>query len=120
MQEKVSLLSEVPEAIAFYSDADFPVDPAQLEKVAKNEQAAPLLAALATAFSEISDWSTAKEAVGATAKANGAKPGQLMFPLRIALSGKGGGPDLGEILTILGQEESIRRVTRVEKMLSSR
>ena len=104
---------------SFYSDADYPVDPEQLKKVAKNEQAAPLLAALATAFGEVSDWSTAKDSIAVTAKANGAKPGQLMFPLRIALSGKGGGPDLGEILNILGQEESIRRVNRVEKMLSS-
>ena len=119
VQEKVSLLSEVPEAIAFYSDADYPVDPEQLKKVAKNEQAAPLLVALATSFGEVSDWSTAKDSIAVTAKANGAKPGQLMFPLRIALSGKGGGPDLGEILNILGQEESIRRVNRVEKMLSS-
>lgn len=117
VQEKVSLLSEIPEAIAFYSDPDYPIDPEQLTKVGKNEQAAPLLAALATAFEGLSDWSEAKETVGATAKANGAKPGQLMFPLRIALSGKGGGPDLGAILAILGQTESIRRIHRLVTLL---
>ena len=95
VQEKVSLLTEVPDAIAFYSDPDYPIDPEQLAKVAKNEQAAPLLKALADSFQSLPDWTTAKDAIAETAKANGAKPGQLMFPLRIALSGKGGGPDLG-------------------------
>ena len=118
VQEKVSLLAEVPEAIAFYSDPDYPIDPEQIAKVAKNEQAAPLLAALAESFQKVTDWSTAKDAITQTAKANGAKPGQLMFPLRIALSGKGGGPDLGVILKILEKEESIRRIERTVTLLA--
>ncbi len=118
VQEKVSLLTEVPEAIAFYSNPDYPIDPEQLAKVGKNEQAAALLGALATAFETLSDWSAAKDTIAATAKENGAKPGQLMFPLRIALSGKGGGPDLGAILAILGQEESVRRIRRTVGLLN--
>ena len=117
VQEKVSLLAEVPDAIAFYSDPDYPVDPEQLTKVGKNEQAGALLDALATAFEDLDDWSAAKDTIGATAKANGAKPGQLMFPLRIALSGKGGGPDLAAILAILGKDESIRRIRRTVALL---
>lgn len=117
VQEKVSLLTEVPEAIAFYSDPDYPIDPAQLAKVGKNEQAAPLLTALATAFEALADWSTAKDSIAETAKSQSAKPGQLMFPLRIALSGKGGGPDLAAILAILGKEESVRRIRRTVSLL---
>ncbi|MDP0492595.1 MAG: glutamate--tRNA ligase family protein [Verrucomicrobiota bacterium JB023] len=117
VQEKVSLLSEVPGAIAFYTDSNYPVDPEALAKVAKNEQAGPLLAALATAFESLGDWSEAKGTIGATAKENGVKPGQLMFPLRIALSGKAGGPDLGDILEILGKDESVRRIRRLVSLL---
>ncbi|MDQ8190940.1 glutamate--tRNA ligase [Roseibacillus persicicus] len=117
VQEKVSLLTEVPDAIAFYNDPNYPIDPEQLAKVAKNEQAANLLSALASKFAELTDWSTAKDSIAETAKANGAKPGQLMFPLRIALSGKGGGPDLGAILDILGQQESVRRIERTVSLL---
>ena len=69
-------------------------------------------------FASLTDWSAAKESIGATAKENGAKPGQLMFPTRVALSGMSGGPDLGEILNILGQEESVRRVRRAVTELS--
>jgi glutamyl-tRNA synthetase len=41
-----------------------------------------------------------------------------MFPLRIALSGKAGGPDLGAILEILGKEECLRRIQRFTALLS--
>ena len=40
--------------------------------------------------------------IGAVAKAADRKPGQLMFPLRVALSGKAGGPDLGACGFALG------------------
>lgn len=118
IQEKVSLLTEIPEAISFYTDLEFPITEEALEKVKKNELALPLLSALSKAFAELTDWSTAKENVGSTAKAEGAKLGQLMFPLRVALSGKTGGPDLGDILTILGQDESVRRINRITSLLS--
>ena len=118
VQEKVSLLSEVPEAVAFYLDADYPLEDEAVEKVRKNDLSAGLLEKLAGAFESADDWSGAKDLVGTTAKENGAKPGQLMFPLRVALSGKSGGPDLGDILKILGQDESVRRVRRLVEHLS--
>ena len=115
IQEKVSLLSEVPEAVAFYLDPEFPIEEAALEKA---RPAAPLLKALAETFAGLQNWSTAKESVGTTAIAAGAKPGQLMFPLRVALSGKSGGPDLGVMLEILGQNECVRRLNRLNTILA--
>lgn len=118
IQEKVRLLTEVPEMIAFFYNPDYPFDPDAIAKVQKNEAAAGLLEKLAAALSDLSDWNQAKESIGATAKANGAKPGQLMFPTRVALTGAAGGPDLGAILDILGQEESVRRIQRAVSELS--
>jgi len=118
VQEKVKLFTEVPDAISFYLNADFPYDPSALEKVSKNTAAAELLEQLAEAFSTLTDWSTAKESIGLTAKANGSKPGQLMFPTRVALSGQAGGPDLGVMLEILGKDECIRRIQRTLSKLS--
>ncbi|MDB4687870.1 glutamate--tRNA ligase [Akkermansiaceae bacterium] len=117
VQEKVSLLTEVPDAVAFYLDPDYPIANDALDKVKKNQAAGDLLTALAVTFTDLSDWSEAKSAIGETAKENGAKPGQLMFPLRVALSGKSGGPDLGAILEILGQEECVRRINRCTTLL---
>ena len=118
VQEKVSLLTEVPDAVAFYLDPDYPIANDALDKVKKNQAAGDLLTALAATFTDLSDWSGAKSSIGETAKKNGAKPGQLMFPLRVALSGKSGGPDLGAILEILGQEECVRRINRFTALLS--
>lgn len=117
VQEKVKLFTEVPAAISFYLNSDYSYDVSALDKVRANETAAELLTKLAETFSQISDWATAKESIAATAKANGAKPGQLMFPTRVALSGQSGGPDLGDILTILGQEECVRRLKRTLEIL---
>ncbi|MCH1510368.1 MAG: glutamate--tRNA ligase [Akkermansiaceae bacterium] len=118
VQEKVSLLTEVPDAVAFYLDTDYPIANDALDKVKKNQATGKLLTALAVTFTDLSDWSGAKISIGETAKENGAKPGQLMFPLRVALSGKSGGPDLGAILEILGQEECVRRINRFTALLS--
>lgn len=112
VREKVRLLSEVPNAIGFLLKDDFGFEPEALEKVRGNAAAKDLLANLADAFAALPDWSadSAKHQVGETAKAAGAKPGQLMFPLRVALSGKSGGPDLGDILGLLGKERCVARL----------
>lgn len=115
VQEKVTLLTEVSEAVAFYLDPDFPIDEQSLDKA---RQAAPLLRALSQSFADLADWSRAKDIVGTTAISSGAKPGQLMFPLRVALSGKSGGPDLGTILEILGRDECVRRINRLTSLLA--
>ncbi len=120
VKEKVRLLQDVPEAIGFLLHDEFAYETEALEKVTANPQAAPLLKSLASAFSDLTDWSadTAKQAIGDTAKAAGAKPGQLMFPVRVALSGKAGGPDLGDILSLLGQDRCVARLTRFNEVLA--
>jgi glutamyl-tRNA synthetase len=119
VREKVRLLAEVPNAIGFLLKDDFGFEAEALEKVRGNASAKDLLAALANDFDAIGEWSAdaAKHQIGDTAKAAGAKPGQLMFPVRVALSGKSGGPDLGDILGLLGKERSVTRLqTLVEKL----
>jgi glutamyl-tRNA synthetase len=120
VKEKVRLLQDVPEAIGFLLHDEFAYETEALEKVTANPQAAPLLKSLASSFSNLTDWSadTAKQAISDTAKATGAKPGQLMFPTRVALSGKAGGPDLGDILSLLGQDRCVARLTRFNEVLA--
>lgn len=115
IQEKVSLLTEVPDAVEFYLNPDFPIDPEALENV---RSAAPLLISLAENFTALEDWTSAKEVIGQTAKDADTKPGKLMFPVRVALSGKAGGPDLGAILDILGRDECLRRLHRINTLLA--
>jgi len=117
IQEKTRLLADIPEAISFLLKPDFDHDTQALEKVRNNSSAKNLLSELALAFDQVNDWSEAKNVISETAKANGAKPGQLMFPTRVALSGQSGGPDLGAILNILGKDESVRRIQHTIELL---
>jgi glutamyl/glutaminyl-tRNA synthetase len=119
VKEKVRLLGEVPAAVDFLLKDDFEFKEEAVVKVRGNTQAAALLGSLAVAFEAISDWSAdaAKVALSDVAKAAGAKPGQLMFPLRVALSGRDHGPDLGDILNLLGKARCVERVQNFSKRL---
>jgi glutamyl-tRNA synthetase len=121
VKEKVRLLSEVPDAIRFLLENEFAYDLAAVEKVKSNAQAGASLTAMVGHFSAVAEWSSeaAKEAIVATAAEQGVKAGQLMFPLRVALSGKSGGPDLGAMLAYLGRERSVSRLQRFIPQLSS-
>ncbi len=112
VKEKVRLFSDVPDAVGFLLKDEFEIDGEAIAKVRGNAAAAGLLASLADAFEAIVDWSadSAKAALNETATAAGSKPGQLMFPLRVALTGRGHGPDLGDVLSLLGRERCGKRV----------
>ena len=117
VQEKVETLTEVPAAIAFYLSDELTFESEPLAKVSNNPDAPALLTDLLSAWSSLADWSEAKATIGAVAKAAGKKPGQLMFPVRIALSGKAGGPDLEAILLILGKDSCVTRLQKLVTLL---
>ena len=112
VQSKVRLLTEVPDAISFLLLDHFAYEAEALDKVRVNASAPRLLENLAAAFAVLNEWSgeNAKHQIGEVAKASGVKPGQLMFPLRVALSGRLHGPDLDQILAVLGRERSVARI----------
>lgn len=111
VKEKVRLLSEVPAAIDFLVTDTAPSDPEAIAKAKANPNSA-LLPAIADQLANLTEWSAekAKDAIGEVATAKGAKAGQLMFPTRVALSGRAHGPDLGDIFTILGKEKTVERL----------
>lgn len=119
VKEKVRLLGEVPAAVDFLLRDDFSYDGETVAKVRGNAAAKDLLAELAERFGTIGDWSAdaAKAALNETAAAARTKPGQLMFPLRVALSGRAHGPDIGAVLDLLGKERCTERVRRFSGML---
>lgn len=120
VQEKVRLLTEVPEAVRFLLEDGFPVDAAALEKVKAGGNGEAVMRALHEALGQVDEWTaeTAKAAIATAAAALGVKAGQMMFPLRVALSGKAGGPDLGVILSLLGRERSVQRIEELRQLLS--
>ncbi len=120
VKDKVRLFSDVPAAVDFLLKEDFEYDEEAAAKVRGNPAAGGLLSALAAAFEALSEWSAdaAKAALSETATAAGAKPGLLMFPLRVALSGRAHGPDLGDVLNLLGKDRCVARVRHFANLLS--
>lgn len=119
VQEKVRLLSEVPEALRFLLVDEFPIDESAWEKIQANAQAGAILQAIHGALAGLGEWSadSAKAALSDAAASMGAKVGAMMFPLRVALSGKAGGPDLMVILALLGRERCLERIgTLLQKL----
>lgn len=119
VKDKVRLFGDVPAAVDFLLKDDFVDDAEAVTKVRGNAAAAGLLTDLAASFETVPEWSAdaAKAALSETAVAAGAKPGQLMFPLRVALSGRGHGPDLGDILNLLGKDRCVARVRKFAQQL---
>jgi glutamyl-tRNA synthetase len=119
VKEKVRLLGEVPAAVDFLLKDEFTYDDEAVAKARGNAASKDLLTNLSGAFGGVADWSAdaAKAALNEVAKAAGAKPGQLMFPLRVALSGRAHGPDLGDILNLLGKERCALRVRNLAEMI---
>lgn len=120
VQEKVRLLKDVPEALRFLLVDEFPIDESAWEKIQANAQAGAILQAIHTALAGLGEWSadSAKAALGDAAASMGAKVGAMMFPLRVALSGKAGGPDLMVILALLGRERCLQRIETLLRKLA--
>jgi len=119
-REKIRLLEELPGVIDFLVGDDYPRDAEAMAKAAANPASAHL-AALADRLESLGPWSAeaAKAALADVATAAGMKPGQMMFPLRVALSGRGHGPDLGAILDILGCERAVARIRELAANLDA-
>ncbi len=108
VQTKVQTLNEVPDKIRFFFDLTM-----DAEAVAKVQpEALALLAKLADRLETESHWD-GHELIGVLktlAKENGVKMGAVMFPARVALTGLSGGPDLSAVFSLLGKEESLKRL----------
>jgi glutamyl/glutaminyl-tRNA synthetase len=68
--------------------------------------------ALIAAFAQVPDFKAdaLQEALKATAKSLGIKPGLLVHPLRVATTGSTIGPSLYHLLEIIGRETTLQRL----------
>lgn len=65
------------------------------------------------------DETAAEAAVRTLAGAMGLKAGDLIHPLRVALTGRKTGPGIFETIVLLGREESLARLDRAQEMLAA-
>lgn len=116
LRQSITQLSEIKDsAAAFFSD-EVEVDDETKSKVLGNEEAHQVLDAVLKSLDKVpfEDPKGSKAVVDQIGKDLSLKGKKLYWPVRVALSGKTQGPDLGAIISILG-EKRVR--TRLESAL---
>jgi len=119
LQPRLTLLSEVvPMAAPFF--AETPVLEDKAAKALAAEDAPKLLAAMVLALEAEESWPPSD--LMALAKGVGEEAGvglgKIMKPMRAALTGMLGGPELHDILGLLGRERSLARMQLPQAELS--
>ena len=131
MQQRAQTLIDLAEGCRFYftSDSEITYDPEAAER-ALGPNNAELLLGYAEKLDAIENWNGDTISIESKAfvqeetqrrkEAGGKKikMGQLLFPTRIAICGKKGGPDVFEAMISLGREKTVNRLNRASKWAS--
>jgi glutamyl-tRNA synthetase len=110
---KFKLFSELPAYAGFYfrDEIIYNADDAKKVFIPENK---PRLEKLRDAFAALNTFDAAsiEAALKETAKQLGGKPGILIHPCRLAVTGNPHGPSLYHLLEVLGKEKSLARIER--------
>ena len=113
VQERITLLGEAPEMLAFLFKADDAIDIADDARKGLPANLSEVLDAAIAALESVEDW-TAEDIQAALKQAlvedMGIKPRLAFGPVRTAVSGRRVSPPLFESMVILGKESSLRRL----------
>lgn len=115
MQTRVDILSEIPEKLAFlneFGEHDLAMYEHQKMKVDREVAKRALKVAIA-ALEDFDDWSAdaIKEQIKAKSEEEGIKSGQVMFTMRVALTGAPVTPGGAiEMAVVLKKDETLRRM----------
>lgn len=115
MQTRVDILSEIPEKLAFlneFGEHDLAMYEHQKMKVDR-EVAKRALGVAIAALEDFNDWNAdaIKEQIKAKSEEEGIKSGQVMFTMRVALTGAPVTPGGAiEMAVVLRKDETLRRI----------
>ena len=114
VQERATLLSEVPDWVDFVFLAEPEVDEASWAKVMDKgrDVAVTMLDGMIVAWADC-DWEAGKisDTVFSFAEANGiTSKKKAQAPLRVAVTGRAVGPPLWESVEVMGRDETLRRL----------
>jgi glutamyl-tRNA synthetase len=113
VRDGLTMLSELTEAVRFFFEDAVVIPEDVMNSVLSKESATKVLQAFYDQIPNLpfGDHAACKKAVDEIGKSLGLKGKDLYWPVRVAISGKTQGPDLGSIISILGK---IRLSTRVD------
>ena len=117
IQVRTKFLTGLGESIRCFVSDDFAFDEKAVEKRLKKPGVKDILLDLVQRFGAVSDWTaTALEAVvKELSQGNGMGP--WVHPIRVAVSGRGEGIGLFEMLQLLGKEKTLARLRHAAETL---
>ena len=112
IQPRTKFLNDLETSCVYLERDDFPFDETAVEKRLKKEGVKATLLDLVERFSKVADWSapTLEAMVKELSQGNGMGP--WVHPIRVAVSGRGEGIGLFEMLQLLGREKTLARLRR--------
>ncbi len=116
VKEKVKHLNDVPEWVSYFFTDDFEFEDKAVKKRLSKQETFDYLQTLVAKLSRKRKWEAAdlKITVETTAEELGVKIGELINPVRIAVSGKQVGPGMFEMLEVMGKDRVIARLKAAE------
>ncbi len=112
VQERLRKLAEIPEQIDFFFEAPSSSEDLIVPKNMDKEKTKNALEIALKYLSEEPDFSrdSLEQLLRAVIQKESLKAGDLLWPIRVALTGKKASPGAFEVLAALGKEESLRRI----------
>ncbi|EOD00075.1 glutamate--tRNA ligase [Caldisalinibacter kiritimatiensis] len=119
VQESLSYVGEITEKVDFYFNDEVKLEDEKAEEVIKEEQVPELLKALKEELNDIEeiDEEFASSIFKTLKKKTGIKGRQLFMPIRVVLTGQVHGPEMVNIIMVLGKENILKRIEYVENNL---
>ena len=115
MGERIRLYSDLGEHAAFFFDEEFPYDEKSVKKRLLKDGALGILREELAALEAVPEPFTAAAtdaALHALAERTGRGMGDLVHPVRVAVSGTAIGPGLFDMLAVMGKDRALKRIRR--------
>ena len=110
IQPRTKFLTDLPQSVACFFTDDYPFDEkAVAKRLAKDGVKATLLD-LVDRFAKIDDWTAPSLEGMVKGLSQGQGMGPWVHPIRVAVSGRGEGIGLFEMLQLLGKEKTLARL----------
>lgn len=121
VRERARTLRDLALAADYFYRDELSYEPAGVEKLFQDLSAAGLLRAAAEKIAALSSYTPSglREAYQSLGAELNVSQGRLIPPTRLALSGRTGGPDLFEMMAILGKEKSVNRLRKAALYIES-
>ncbi|MFZ5376138.1 MAG: glutamate--tRNA ligase [Patescibacteria group bacterium] len=120
--ERLKIFGELPELLAMYYETDLNYDLDDILQKHSPEEMSQALQLVLTTLKELNEWRADlwEAAVRGCADQLGWKHKDVFMALRSAVTARKATPPLFEVMTVLGQEESFRRIQQAILFLQSK